>query len=147
VLKHIPSEAFLANQAHSEKRDAALHTCRQIIAGTYVWSGFQKINPGFAQHTFPWMIEPFIQSLPAAVKLWLHPLGFVMPFVELGTGIGLLTRKFRNFSVLVALAMHFGDPGQRWPMGPQLQQRCMALECSHGHICDTALRAGKGGQP
>jgi uncharacterized membrane protein YphA (DoxX/SURF4 family) len=97
---------FLANQAHSEKRDAALHTCRLIIASTYVWSGIQKINPGFVQHTFPWMIEPFIQSLPAAVKLWLHPLGFVMPFVELGTGIGLLTRKFRNFSVLVALAMH-----------------------------------------
>jgi len=97
---------WFASQGHPDKQDAALHTCRLIVASMYFWSGVQKLNPAFVHGTFAWMIAPLTVSLPAAAKPWLLPLGFAAPFVEIGVGIGLLTRRFRTRAIMVALAMH-----------------------------------------
>ncbi len=50
----------------------------------------------------------------------LHVLGWVAPFVEIGIGIGLLTRRFRDVAVLGGAAMHcfilmaIGPFGHKW---------------------------------
>ncbi len=75
------------------------NACRLIIVSIYFWSGLQKINPGFAYETFPWMIQPFIRSMPPGLAL-------AAPLTELAIAIGLLTRRFRNAAVFAAVAMH-----------------------------------------
>jgi uncharacterized membrane protein YphA (DoxX/SURF4 family) len=97
---------WFASQGRPERQDAALHTCRLIVASSYFWSGVQKMNASFVHGTFAWMIAPLTGFLPAAAKAWLLPLGFVAPFVEIGIGIALLTRRFRTPPILAALAMH-----------------------------------------
>jgi hypothetical protein len=80
---------------------AAIHTCRLIVACIYFWSGVQKINPGFIYHTFGWMVDPMAHFLPTY-----HGLAFAAPLTEAAIGIGLLTRRFRNTAVGLAVAMH-----------------------------------------
>ena len=82
------------------REDSAVQTCRLIVAGIYFWSGIQKLNPAFAHDTFSWMLAPLASSIPTA------GLAFAAPIVESAIAIGLLTRRFRNLAVLVALAMH-----------------------------------------
>jgi hypothetical protein len=67
----------------------------------YFWSGISKINPGFVHETFGWMVGPAVHFLPAE-----HSLGFAAPLIESAIGIGLLTRRFRNLAVGLAVAMH-----------------------------------------
>ena len=101
----------------TERRNSALPACRLIVASIYFWSAIQKVNATFVQKTFPWMIEPSVAFLPAAVRTWLHPLGFAVPFLELGIAIGLLTRRFRTAAVLVALSTHLAILASIGPWG------------------------------
>jgi hypothetical protein len=101
----------------TERRNSALPTCRLIVASIYFWSAIQKVNATFVQKTFPWMIEPLVAFLPVAVRTWLHPLGFAVPFLEMGIAIGLLTRRFRTAAVLVALSMHLAILASIGPWG------------------------------
>ncbi len=104
--------------------DAAGATCtlnvaRLAIAGTYVWSGLQKLNGNFADIEFPWIVAPITDLVPAT-RGFLHACGFAVPFVQAGFGIGLMTRRFRAVSLALAVAMHlfilamFGPAGQDW---------------------------------
>jgi len=85
---------------------ASPNACRIIVAGTYFWSGAQKLNAGFITDVFPWMLEPFLRHLPHAAQALVHPLSVAAPFIELWIGIALLGRKFRVPAVVVAIAMH-----------------------------------------
>ena len=80
--------------------------CRVIIAGTYFWSGAQKLNAGFINDAFPWMLEPLLRHLPQRAHTLVHPLAVIAPFVELWIGIALLGRKFRTPAIVAAVAMH-----------------------------------------
>lgn len=85
---------------------ASPNACRLIVAATYFWSGAQKLNAGFMNDVFPWMLEPFLRRLPHTAQSIVHPLSVAAPFIELWIGIALLGRKFRTPAVVVAVAMH-----------------------------------------
>jgi uncharacterized membrane protein YphA (DoxX/SURF4 family) len=85
---------------------ASPNACRLIIAGTYFWSGAQKLNAGFINDVFPWMLEPFLRHFPHGAQSLVHPLSVAAPFIELWIGIALLGRKFRTPAVVAAVAMH-----------------------------------------
>jgi len=86
-----------------------------IVAAIYFYSGLQKINPHFVSRVFPHFTDTMGKAGVA-----LHVLGWVAPFVEIGIGIGLLTRRFRDVAVLGGAAMHcfilmaIGPFGHKW---------------------------------
>jgi hypothetical protein len=57
------------------------NVCRLIMASVYFWSGVQKLNGGFVDDAFPWLVGPFHGWIP----LWA---GRVVPFIEAGMAIG-----------------------------------------------------------
>ena len=105
------------DDAAGEER--TLNIARLAIAGTYVWSGLQKLNGNFVDVEFPWIVAPITDLMPATRGV-LHACGFAVPFVQAGFGIGLMTRRFRAVSLALAVAMHvfilamFGPAGQDW---------------------------------
>ncbi|HUI96133.1 MAG TPA: hypothetical protein VLX44_10295 [Xanthobacteraceae bacterium] len=96
-----------------------LNVARLAIAGTYLWSGLQKLNGNFVDVEFPWIVAPITDLMPAT-RGFLHACGLAVPFVQVGFGIGLMTRRFRTVSLALAVAMHvfilamFGPAGQDW---------------------------------
>jgi hypothetical protein len=89
-----------------KKQEAALNVCRLIVVSTYFWSGLQKLNASFVENLFPLLFEPLVALLPGFSKELVHPLGIVVPFIEAGIGVGLLTRRFRNVAIVLAVGMH-----------------------------------------
>jgi uncharacterized membrane protein YphA (DoxX/SURF4 family) len=85
--------------APPERQDAALNTCRLIMASIYVWSGLAKLNPNFVHNTIPFLLEP-IHGLA------LSKLMIAAPILECGVGLGLLIRRFRRPALLFAIGMH-----------------------------------------
>jgi predicted DCC family thiol-disulfide oxidoreductase YuxK len=100
-------------------RNRTLNIARLIMAGTYLFSGLQKLNPNFVQGDFPWIVSPITHALPAAAPA-LHWLGMAAPFIQVAFALGLLTRRFRRISLVAAVAMHvfilamFGPLGLDW---------------------------------
>jgi len=103
-----------------QKQNTILHTCRFIVASIYFWSGLQKINANFIIDIFPWLADPLIWFLPESIKIFPHSFGVAAPFIEVGIGIGLLTKKYRNISIILAIVMHglillsIGPLGHNW---------------------------------
>jgi hypothetical protein len=103
--------------AAGEKR--ALNIARLIVAATYVFSGLQKINMNFMENEFPWLVQPITGAFPSTSH-FLHAFGMVAPFLQVAFGVGLLTRRFRGVSLIMAVAMHlfilamFGPAGLNW---------------------------------
>jgi uncharacterized membrane protein YphA (DoxX/SURF4 family) len=102
-----------------EGREQALNIARLIVATTYIFSGLQKLNLNFINNDFPWIVEPITNAFPAA-RGALYALGVAAPFIQVGFGVGLLTRKFRRVSLVLAVSMHafilamFGPFGHNW---------------------------------
>jgi hypothetical protein len=100
-----------------EKR--SLNIARLIVAATYVFSGLQKINLNFMENEFPWLVQPITGAFPSTAH-FLHGFGMVAPFLQVAFGVGLLTRRFRGPSLIIAVAMHlfilamFGPAGLNW---------------------------------
>jgi hypothetical protein len=100
-------------------RNRTLNIARLIMAGTYLFSGLQKINLNFMQNEFPWIVSPITDVVPAAAPA-LHWLGMAAPFIQVAFAVGLLTHRFRRMSLIVAVAMHvfilcmFGPFGLNW---------------------------------
>ena len=96
-----------------------LNIARLVIAGTYVFSGLQKLNWNFVENDFPWIVSPIADAIPSAAGA-LHLLGMAAPFVQILFGVGLLTRRFRRVALILAVAMHlfilamFGPVGLDW---------------------------------
>lgn len=86
-------------------RDPALNACRLVVVCTYVWSGLQKANTDFLTQSFPRLLEPFTRSLTPSITAEIHSLGIVAPFIEIGIGIGLLTRRFRQYAIFAGIGM------------------------------------------
>jgi predicted DCC family thiol-disulfide oxidoreductase YuxK/uncharacterized membrane protein YphA (DoxX/SURF4 family) len=102
-----------------EGRERALNIARLIVATTYIFSGLQKLNLNFINYDFPWIVEPITNVFPTA-RDPLYALGIGAPFIQIGFGVGLLTRKFRRVSLILAVSMHafilamFGPFGHNW---------------------------------
>jgi hypothetical protein len=107
------------NGANADGAKRTLNIARLIVAGTYIYSGLQKLNLNFMESDFPWLVQPITRVLPAAAH-FLHGFGMEAPFVQVAFGVGLLTRRFRRASLIAAVAMHmfilamFGPLGLDW---------------------------------
>lgn len=97
-------------------RNRALNICRLIMAGTYLFSGLQKINQNFVRNDFPWIVSPITDVIPAVAPA-LHWLGIAAPFIQVAFALGLLTRRFRRISLVAAVAMHIFILGMFGPLG------------------------------
>ncbi len=110
--------SWKVSDAHAQ--GPALNVCRLIVVSIYFWSGLQKINVSFVGEVFPWMVKPVVGFLPPGLRVLPLSFGVAVPFLEMGIGIGLLTRRFRNVSIRLALAMHvlilicIGPLGYNW---------------------------------
>lgn len=85
---------------------AALNSCRLIVVCTYVWSGIQKLNVNFFRETWPDMSSSLPSLVQTALKSLPTFLILIIPLLEISIGLGLLTRKYRNLSVILAIATH-----------------------------------------
>ena len=93
-------------KSESSRNRTALDVCRLIVSATYFWTGFQKLNITFVRETWPDMaafLPGFWQSVAQRVPSFLI---LVIPLVEILIGFGLLSRQFRNRTVLLATATH-----------------------------------------
>jgi hypothetical protein len=84
----------------------ALDSCRLILVGTYVWSGLQKLNVNFVNETWPDVSGALLLLLPDAMRALPRWAALGVPFLEIGIGLGLLTRRYRSLSVILATATH-----------------------------------------
>jgi hypothetical protein len=115
-----PLGCYSLEDSDPNAQNAALNMCRFIVASTYVWSGIQKINLSFVGGIFPWLIKPLLRALPAALATFALPAGVVAPILEIGIGVGLLTKRLRTVSIALAVAMHalillsIGPLGHNW---------------------------------
>jgi len=100
-------------------RRRTLNIARLIVAATYILSGLQKINVNFVDNDFAWIVQPITNVVPLA-SVPLKFVGMAAPFIQIGFGVGLLTRTFRRVSLFLAVAMHvfilamFGPLGHNW---------------------------------
>lgn len=73
------------------------------IAGVYVWSGLHKFNAGFIEIVFAQMAQTF--HWDNGFEQWKN-IGYIIPVVEVATGVGLLWLRTRKIAVLFAIATH-----------------------------------------
>jgi hypothetical protein len=112
-------QLFSWNSADSGGLNNTLNLARLIVACTYIFSGLQKVNLNFMENDFPWMVQPITNLFPRAASP-LHVFGMIVPFVQVTFGVGLLTKRFRSISLIVAIIMHvfiltmFGPLGHDW---------------------------------
>lgn len=85
---------------------AALKCCALIIVSIYFWSGVQKLNASFIYEVWPGMLEPLLRFLPGGLKSLPRFTALIIPLLEICIAMGLLTRRFRNASVILAIATH-----------------------------------------
>ena len=131
--------------AGSKRPDAALNTCCLIVAATYIWSGLAKLNPNFVGDTFPWLVEPFVKAAPARVQWFIRHLAFVAPVFECGTGVGLLTRRFRGPARVLRNRNPCFHPHHHRPAGAAVQYRGVALEPGNDCVlADPVRQASRG---
>ena len=96
-----------------------LNIARLVVAGTYVFSGLQKLNWNFVDNDFPWIVQPIAKVFLLSTGA-VQVLGICAPFVQIAFGAGLLARRFRRVSLVLAVAMHvfilamFGPFGHDW---------------------------------
>lgn len=111
---------FSWNYADIKKQQAVLITSRLIVASLYFFSGLQKVNPYFVSNIFPWMMEPIAKFFPEPMQMSLFSIGLLVPFLEMGIGIGLLIKKYRKKALVFAVLMHgfvllaIGPLGHSW---------------------------------
>jgi hypothetical protein len=97
---------YLWSAADEHNQRVLLNTCRLIVAASYFWSGVQKLGVGFIDRVFPSLVNPYVNFIFGRVNLIPRLLFIAIPLLEIGIAIGLLTRRFRNLSVLLAVMMH-----------------------------------------
>jgi hypothetical protein len=86
-----------------EPEKSILISLKWIIAGVYVWSGIQKLNPAFIDGTFVQVIKVSgIKTDFGGVR----NLGYTIPVIELSIGLGLLIVKFRRVALIAAITTH-----------------------------------------
>lgn len=76
------------------------------FCAVYVYSGLQKFNPGFINETYPWFIKPLEKFVSGRQMETLHKTGYVIPFIELFIGFGLLIKPLRFISIPLVILLH-----------------------------------------
>lgn len=103
-----------------ERRRSVVALCQLILFSVYLWAGVQKINISFVLHGFPWFIEPFIGTVPEDYQIPVLLGGLLVPVIESGLALLLLSNKGLRLGVLGLTAMHLfvllclGPLGHNW---------------------------------
>lgn len=79
---------------------------RIVFASLYFWSGVHKCHYRFVHHAYVFLVEPLFGSLPEPLYGLVLKIGYLVPVVEAGLGVGLLVPRFRRLVVLGILGMH-----------------------------------------
>jgi hypothetical protein len=76
------------------------------FAAVYVYSGLQKFNPGFFTETYPWFIKPLKAFVSERQMLTLNKTAYIIPYIEIFIGFGLLIKPLRFIAIPMVLALH-----------------------------------------
>ena len=114
-----------------------LNFSRLVVAGTYVFSGLQKLNWNFVDNDFPWIGQPIAKVFLLSTGA-VQVLGICAPFVQIAFGAELLTRRFRRVSLVLAVAMHVFILAMLGPLD-RLEQRGLALDRRDGGVRYSAV--------
>ncbi len=76
------------------------------FCAVYVYSGLQKFNPGFVNETYPWFIKPIAAFVSDRQMITLNKTGYVIPFIELFIGFGLLIKPVRFIAIPLVILLH-----------------------------------------
>jgi len=76
------------------------------LAAVYVYSGLQKLNPGFIEETYPWFIKPLKVIFSERQMIALNKTGYFIPFYEIALGILLLIKPIRYIAIPMAICLH-----------------------------------------
>jgi len=88
------------------RESSGLNVGRLIVAATYFWSGLQKLNANFVRETWPDFARPALRFLPQALQRAPSFLVLAIPVVEIAVSVGLMTRRYRRASAILAIATH-----------------------------------------
>jgi hypothetical protein len=88
------------------RESSALNVGRMIVAATYFWSGLQKLNANFVHETWPDIARPVLRLLPPRLGQTPAFLALAIPLVEIAISVGLITRRYRSRSVVLAITTH-----------------------------------------
>src|SRR4029453_7018083 len=93
--------AFYSRSKSASSQSQLLNTAGLLIALIYVWSGIQKVGVGFVDRVFPALVNPYLNTLFGRTTVLPRPLIAALPLIESLIGIGLMSRRFRNLSLLI----------------------------------------------
>ena len=100
-----------------QKENRILLVFRLILAATYAWSGFQKLNIAFTEEIFPWLMAPFGLS---EFFFEHRNLAYMAGAAELLAGVGLLTKRGQKPALIIVIFIHLfllvaiGPFGNNW---------------------------------
>lgn len=97
---------YLGRGHYDDDHHPALNACRLVVVCIYFWSGLQKVHTDFMVRGFTLLLAPFTRSLSRPIAELIDWSGFVVPFIEIALGIGLLSNRLRNYAVVGAVLMH-----------------------------------------
>ena len=105
LLCFIPM-AFVAQRSDREGIAAVLDLGRLLIIATYVWSGIHKFGVQFQRTYRSDVVDNWLESTSG----WLHELivwnGYLVPWVEILIGLGLLLPWTRQLAIYLAIGTH-----------------------------------------
>lgn len=84
-------------------KETFFRLCIYVLAGTYLWSGFHKLNPFFPNEMFPFFADGFGQLKLARET---PELGLAAAVFECLTGVLFLLNPTRKYALWMAIIMH-----------------------------------------
>jgi hypothetical protein len=99
---------FLALFALLQKnnRETILLCARIIIIGIYIWTGIHKFNPAFIDVTWNSILHEFLKIRNESFPVNPMPFGYIVPLVEITSGLMLCFPKTRNAGVWMIITTH-----------------------------------------
>lgn len=85
---------------------AIFTTIGLVMGGVYIWSGIQKINPNFMEHTWAWFIKPLERILTTEQCTIAYKFGYAVPVIEIAIGIGLFFEQTKRIMIPLAITTH-----------------------------------------
>ena len=102
----------------SKEQQLSLLKCLQLlIVGIYLWSGIHKINPAFIDVTFKSILVDFFMVSDANLIKQLRYFGYIVPGLEILTGVLLVSRRYRKPGVALATITHLFILAYLGPLG------------------------------
>jgi len=106
VLMLLPF-TLLSQKPTDDEIHYSLNIARIILIGVYVWGGINKFQPGFFSVYENSLMKPILMALDNSYfRYGVLKFVYCIPVIELGMGLGLLFRKTRWISIVLACLTH-----------------------------------------